>query len=114
MEIYYIQTHPYGLFLKPKPTLLVGLKPHAPLWWLGEGGGAWCEGDEEMMVDMEVVTRLWLPRVMAAGEDRRGDEMMTREVVTNNGDEGGDVVGVDCGWRPTVGMAGDGSRDGSK
>ncbi|GKC93307.1 hypothetical protein Tco_1158749 [Tanacetum coccineum] len=46
--------------------MLVGLKPHAPLWWLG-GCVAWCEGDEEMMVDMEVVTRWWL--VWGGSED---------------------------------------------
>nr|GEU93614.1 ribonuclease H-like domain-containing protein [Tanacetum cinerariifolium] len=38
----------------------------------GGGGGAWYEGDEEMMVDMEVVTKWWLPREMAARDGGRG------------------------------------------
>ncbi|GJY80544.1 hypothetical protein Tco_0493295 [Tanacetum coccineum] len=46
--------------------------------WLG-GGGAWCEGDEEMMVDIKVVTRWWLVWVWRGGVD--GDDVAVMVVV---------------------------------
>nr|GEV63575.1 hypothetical protein [Tanacetum cinerariifolium] len=56
----------------------------------GGGGGAWYEGDEEMMVDMDVVTKWWLPRLMATRDD--GRDGVVRRWLCRGGGGGCSVV----------------------